>query len=365
MRKILIIGLSNIDIITSCTTYPQEDTDEKCEGIYIQRGGKSCEFLGSLGQDWIGTLIAKDLDQLHIDSKNCPIYDQTYNSPSSVVIINTTDGTRTIRHYNPGFPELTCAYFENKINKKTIANYSWIHFEGRRKNLDEIFKMICYTLINQKPSSTIFPFTPFISVEVEKPSDLTWPHFSTLNINLYFIGKDYAKYRGFSNMNETVTILYHEMLNKSLKTMLDHDPIIISTWGELGSCALLSTSQSDTLSSHYSIIECPPIHALSVNKPLDTLGAGDAFIAAFIHSLHSFEELQQNDDPKWLKFIQDANNLSERIAYDSKTTVQINHNTKVKIVKICLDYANYIAGLKCAHIGLTNLNIPISFKQSF
>jgi ketohexokinase len=53
------------------------------------------------------------------------VYYEACDAPTSVVIINQTNGSRTIIHSNKNLPELTLDNFK----KLDLSRYSWIHFE--------------------------------------------------------------------------------------------------------------------------------------------------------------------------------------------------------------------------------------------
>lgn len=71
------------------------------------------------------SVIVEDFKTSNIFIDNCVYYD-TCDAPTSVVIINQSNGSRTIIHCNNNLPELTLDDFK----KLDLSQYSWIHFEA-------------------------------------------------------------------------------------------------------------------------------------------------------------------------------------------------------------------------------------------
>ncbi|XP_049285393.1 ketohexokinase-like [Anopheles funestus] len=136
-KKILCVGLCNIDIIQVCDTYPEEDSDQRCHSSRWQRGGNAsnnctvlanlgahCELLASFSDSKTFQFALDDMKKRKIVFDQC-VYHRDTHVPLSTVWLSLATGTRTIVHSNPDLPELTLEAFKN-IN---LAEYSWIHFE--------------------------------------------------------------------------------------------------------------------------------------------------------------------------------------------------------------------------------------------
>jgi hypothetical protein len=85
------------------------------------------------------SVIVEDFKTSNICIDNCVYYD-TCDAPTSVVIINRSNGSRTIIHSNNNLPELTLDDFK----KLDLSQYSWIHFEAS--------SLICSVPVMQKPT---------------------------------------------------------------------------------------------------------------------------------------------------------------------------------------------------------------------
>lgn len=105
--------------------------------LSYRRGGNasnSCSVLSQLGisSEFLGTLfnsmgldfIKKDFAEHSVSIESCPIIPNS-DFPTSVVIVNTVNGSRTILHHPKDLQELSVEHF----NKVDISAYSWIHFE--------------------------------------------------------------------------------------------------------------------------------------------------------------------------------------------------------------------------------------------
>ncbi|HFE38570.1 MAG TPA: ketohexokinase, partial [Gammaproteobacteria bacterium] len=235
----------------------KEDEELRAQEQQIRRGGNSANTLNILSQFnhhcyWCGTLAGNKSADLVIDdfSKNNINYSlskviPTGNQPTSYITVNKLNGSRTIVHYRD-LPELDYAHF------KTIplSQFDWLHFEAR--NIENTAAMVRLCKKNHPQIS--------LSIEIEKPRDGLEEIFNLADI--YLFSKTYANTSGF---DKPQTFL------KSQKIHSPHADLVCA-WGEQGAVALLKNG--DLLSSE----SFPPTNLI------DTLGAGDTFNAALIHS---------------------------------------------------------------------------------
>jgi len=274
-KYILCVGMCTLDIIHVMQEYPDEDSDRRSEHGRWQRGGNAsnnctvfrqlgdkCEFIGTISKEKMFQFVIDDCKNRGIRISNC-VYHENCEPPLSSVILNEETGTRTIIHSNPNLPLLTFDDFR-KIN---LNEYKWIHFEGRNRH--ETTRMIelitLWNKIDNKPNITI-------SVELEKlsPRLICLVEFA----DVVFLSKDYAIQMGWQTKEEAVKNLRKEV-KKSAK--------IICAWGIDGSIAL--DNETD---EYFTAPAYPP-----TGKVVDTLGAGDSFLAAVIHCLVRNKSLQE------------------------------------------------------------------------
>ncbi len=190
-------------------------------------------------------VILDDLARYQIDSRACRCYRQGKN-PTSYVILSQATGSRTIVHYRD-IPE----YQANDFLSINLAEFDWIHFEGR--NVHETLKM----LQSIKRSN---PHRP-ISLEMEKPREdleslLPWP-------DVLLFSKVYAESHG----HRDPTGLFAAVRPSNPQA------ILVCAWGDKGAWLLQPEG---------SMIHAPAYHPEQI---IDTLGAGDVFNAAIIDGL--------------------------------------------------------------------------------
>ncbi|XP_054723338.1 ketohexokinase-like [Uloborus diversus] len=272
-ERVLCVGLCNLDIVMVCPSYPLEDSDQRCISHRWQRGGNAsnsatifaeygvkCEFLGTVSLDIGGQFMKKNFDEHNICTENCHYYEE-FESPVSTIWINSENGSRTIVHANKNMPEISYEDF-SALNLK---DYSWIHFECRpnyepmKANLEHIRRW------NENKANNSIT----VSIEVEKPS-LQQTEVLSLG-DVLFISKDFAAAHGFSNMVDAV---------ETLSCKLRRGATLICSWGEKGACAKSSDGPL------YVSKAFPPTNVVN------TLGAGDTFIAGSIISLMKGKNMQ-------------------------------------------------------------------------
>ncbi|XP_035774069.1 ketohexokinase-like [Anopheles albimanus] len=269
-KKILCVGLCNIDIIQTCATYPEEDSDQRCQSSRWQRGGNAsnnctvlanlgadCELLASFSDSAQFQFALDDLRRRRIQFTHCPFHRDT-EVPLSTVWLSLATGTRTIVHSNPNLPELTV----NDFAKCNLKEYGWIHFEARR-NTAEIARMIgrIHRWNIERPEGIAEKIT--ISVELEKPraSNL---ELLVNGIDYVFVGKDFARYLQHATARDAVI---------GIKQLHPGQYTVICPWGASDTVA------QDADGRWYSQPTYPP----AVIR--DSLGAGDTFVAGCIFKL--------------------------------------------------------------------------------
>jgi len=263
MANILAIGIATIDIINTTDGFPEEDQEVRAINQEIRRGGNAtntlvvlsqfshqCQWLGTLADDQSATLIASDLRSHNIQFENCERFPNA-TTPTSYITLNQLNGSRTIVHYRD-LPELSATAFE-KIDLSAI---DWIHFEGR--NVKQTKKM----LSRIKNSKLKIP----VSIEIEKQRDGLEALYSGADI--YFFSKAFASLENYDDA---------EHFLRQYRALIP-DATLICTWGSAGAYAL--EDQKLFFSA-----------APKLDNVIDTIGAGDTFIAAFIHAAINGEPL--------------------------------------------------------------------------
>ena len=299
MTNILAVGIATIDIINTTERFPQEDDEVRAISQEIRRGGNAtntlvvlsqlghqCEWIGCMAEDSSARLIGRDLDSYGIAYSHCEKH-ASGATPTSYITLNRQNGSRTIVHYR-NLPELSAASF----NKLPLEKFDWIHFEAR--NVEETRHMISRAINMEK--------TVPISIEIEKHRENLQALFT--DADYYFFSKAFATSGGGKECFSTA----EELLRHYRK--LIPEAILVCTWGEKGAYALKDNQL------YYS-------PAPQVDLVVDTIGAGDTFIAGFIHATLSKDQSGNQAD----------SDLSAR-----------------------MNYACTLAAKKCAVYGFNNLN---------
>ena len=191
-----------------------------------------------------GRRIREDLSGRGIDLDPCQeVADGA--APTSYITVNRQTGSRTIVHYRD-LPE----YDFGRFMDLPVADYDWLHFEGR--NCAEVHAMIEY-------ARSLAPDCP-ISVEIEKEREEVERLFDGPDVLMF--SRPFARGRGFEDP-EAFLRQAREWAPRARITL---------TWGEDGAYAL----DGD-------IVSHAPAHAPA--EVVDTVGAGDTFNAALIDAL--------------------------------------------------------------------------------
>ncbi|KAI4262938.1 MAG: hypothetical protein L6R42_001896 [Xanthoria sp. 1 TBL-2021] len=150
---------------------------------------------------------------------------------------------------------MTAAEFASLANKlgKTMG---WCHFEGRIPDV---------TLRSIQHLRQCFPNVK-ISVEVEKPGREGLQDLAAL-ADVVFYSKSWAQANGFKSSEECL---------RAQATFVSKASLLLCTWGDAGVGAL------ELPSLRYR--ECPAFKTEGTNT-VDTVGAGDTFIAGMLFGL--------------------------------------------------------------------------------
>ncbi|XP_033829988.1 ketohexokinase isoform X1 [Periophthalmus magnuspinnatus] len=315
-RSVLCVGLVCLDIINVVDQYPLEDSDTRCVSQRWQRGGNasnSCSvlsllgtntsFMGSISPGPVSDFILEDFKKFHINMSLVTEHAQCV-VPTSIVIGNQSNGSRTILHMNSfivadlrrlcvgselvwveGSTPVACCVVCPMNGTRTVVlhdtnlpdvsledfskidlrQFHWIHFEGR--NASEQARMIQHVALWNASVPEEDHIT--VSVEIEKTREELYVLFNMADV--VFVSKDVAQSLGFESARSAVTGLYPRVRPGCT---------LICAWAELGADA-----NKDGVLFHSPAF--PP------EKLIDTLGAGDTFNAAVIHTLSTGGGLQE------------------------------------------------------------------------
>ncbi|XP_061417986.1 ketohexokinase isoform X2 [Lethenteron reissneri] len=274
--RVLCVGLVCLDIISVVDSYPEEDTDTRCVSQRWQRGGNAsntctvlsqlgvpCAFMGSLAAGRVADFVREELQASGVDAGLVVVHANCRAPPSSVVIANRRTGSRTILHSNRDLPEISADDF----SKVDLGPFRWIHWEGR--NGDEQVRMIAR--VNEMNGRRDPGEAITVSVEIEKPEKLD-THQLMGHGDVVFISKDFAKHAGYDSAEAAVRGLYGRVKRGA---------VLVCAWGEQGAAATGPGGE---------VARSP---AFPPPTLVDTLGAGDTFIAGVIAALSRGQSLQE------------------------------------------------------------------------
>ncbi|GAB6027817.1 hypothetical protein CHUAL_002046 [Chamberlinius hualienensis] len=195
-----------------------------------------------------------DLEKLNISYDHSVYHENSY-CPVSHVILNTQTGSRTIVHSNRGLPEVLYEDFKS-IN---LADYSWIHFEGRCLDQSLMMKSINDWNQTQPKDKQLF-----VSLEMERRS-IEYETLAPL-ADFLFVDKELAITRGIKTKEEAIEKFW---------IPLKPNATLVFPWGEEGAAYRVGQNGPTQLVRAY-----PPTNGI-----VDTLAAGDTFIASAIFAL--------------------------------------------------------------------------------
>lgn len=252
---IFLLGNCVIDQVWELEHYPQQDEEMRALNEMRAPGGNACnsaqilaklghpvELVSSLAQDSSAQWLLQQLSRLGVSSRFC-IQKAVFNTPLSCIWLNRQNGSRTIVHQR-NLPELSL----DDLNTLALQGTDWIHFEGRN-----VETLLSYLKRQKMPGCPL-------SLEIEKDRkgiELLLPFVDTV-----IVSKAYLNSRNIT-AKQCVEDLsqYKATLN------------IVCTLGASGVVG------KDSCGRFFEL------YAEKVDKVIDTVGAGDCFIAGLIHGM--------------------------------------------------------------------------------
>ncbi len=266
-KKILFVGLLCYDAVHVVPSYPLEDSDQRSQDQYGSPGGNACnntrvltelgepcQLFGTLAEGALETLKMEELlNREGIDIEKCVKVGGGMTCPNSMIILNSSNGSRTIIHTNRDLRELQV---QDMVANLDLEDYEWIHFEGRNlKNVKLMIEHVRKAAPNLK-----------VSVEVEKVGRR---HEELIPLgDVVVVGKDVSASHGAKNKNVALEVFRPQMAKRQ-------NSLLVCPWGEDGAAIL----DVDT-GTVYESKSFPPEDGV-----VDTIAAGDCFNATLFSCL--------------------------------------------------------------------------------
>ncbi|EDW72891.1 uncharacterized protein Dwil_GK17250 [Drosophila willistoni] len=270
LKPVLCVGCTVIDFVTINSSFPIEDTDRRCNDGFWRRGGNASnvstvlqvlglnvEFFGMLSNSDGFRVLLDDLDRRQIDTRHCPRTEQ--DPPFSSVILAQDSGTRTIVHCNKNFPQITYEDFQ----KIDLTQYSWIHFEAR--NPTETMRMM-QAIVEHNNRNQNERIVISLDFEIRYEENLQLCQYCDYVV----FSKELASQQNWRTPRQTCDELNRTLAVLTGKTI----PNLIIPWSSAGAVCQDADRNYNELKPYKQA------------KVVDTLGAGDSFMAGFIYATY-------------------------------------------------------------------------------
>jgi sugar/nucleoside kinase (ribokinase family) len=358
----VFVGAACLDIVLGVPRFPEEDAEVRIESVRKCVGGNATNaatVAAQLGQAFGGGragLIAAVTDPKS-DTDSAFVYTALAGSgvaieglvpvaqsglPTSYIALAPTSRTilhsRTIRELNradvaAGLEALSSSSSSSSSSSQN-GTPAWVHFEGRSVE-DTIAVMEALRTSPRRGAGS--SLRPVVSVEIEKPRSGSVSVEALIPLaDVVFLGKEYA-----------TTVLKVQDAMQALeyaRSRARESAFVVVPWGEDGVWA------NGPGAGAGAPIHCPA-HAPSTGRVVDTIGAGDCFVGAFV----AYTGLQGGGGALARKFLHEVvvGSADGDVGGDGNGAREdVSGPHAGALLQAWLDFAATAAGEKCGQSGL-------------
>lgn len=265
--KIVCVGSLNVDITLFTPEFASCDEERGINNILISSGGAAANIASGIGRlnknvYFFGNIGTDSHTKMLLDDFKCD------NVKSSILKVTKN-------------PNNSCYSIVNKESQRIM--YAYNHVEFSEKDFPKEFynghlKYLIFTSLNK-----VEIISEYEKIAIKAKKHNTKIVFSPGNI---FVKFGFNKIKKMISLSKFLILSETEfkILNKEIKELLKLCPQIIITYGKEG------------IEYHELNKTVKKFKAYNIKKPVDSTGAGDCFLAAFISNLASSNDIEKSID---------------------------------------------------------------------
>lgn len=284
--RVLFVGHICLDVVNEVPSYPKEDSYCRSLSTRRVRGGNAANsavvlsdlFGGDLGVSWMGVIphgndpdaafVLADLEAQGVDTSLHEVVvertegDGTPGLPTAWITASRSTGSRTIVSMRQGMRELSAQHFVAMLRAERLQDVEWCHLECREMP----------TYLDMARAWSSWDGAGFLSCEVEKTTftlEVVLPLLSLCSV--VFLSREFCEHNGQHAQDGGEHFAVRCLRAFSARAAVK--ALWVCGWGCDGSFALESDG-----TAHYE-----PVHVQRC--VVDSIGAGDTFVAAMLYAL--------------------------------------------------------------------------------